>query len=90
VINNKVGAYSLDGLQEVANYTMFYESPVSPIDREQAERRLRREGQKRRVFQYDLVTRGTVDEKILTFHAEGEELFKALVRNPKSILTSGR
>lgn len=84
VVNNQVGAMSLDGLQ-VANYCFFYESPVSPIDREQAERRLRRQGQKRKVFQYDLVVRGSVDYKILDFHKEGEGLMKALLRNPKGV-----
>lgn len=81
VVNNKVGAFSLDGLQ-VANYSFFYESPVSPIDREQAERRLRRQGQKRKVFQYDLIVRGSADSKILEFHKEGEALMTVLLRNP--------
>lgn len=86
IINNRVGAYSLDGLQEVANYTMFYESPVSVIDREQAERRLRRDGQLRKVFQYDLVTKGTLDRRILQFHREGDDLLKALRINPQLLL----
>lgn len=84
VLNNKVGAFSLDGLQ-VANYCYFYESPVSPIDREQAERRLRRQGQKRKVFQYDIIVRGSADQKILDFHAEGEALMTALLRNPSML-----
>lgn len=81
VVNNKVGAYSLDGLQ-VANYAIFYESPLSAIDREQAERRLRRQGQKRRIFQYDMVVRGSVDSKILSYHKEAEDLMNAVLRNP--------
>lgn len=85
VINNKVGAYSLDGLQEVANYTFFYESPVSVIDREQSERRILRQGQPHHVFQYDLVVRDTVDEKILEFHREGRDLYKELTRHPEKL-----
>ena len=85
VINNRVGAYSLDGLQ-VANYCFFYESPVSVIDREQAERRIRRQGQTRKVFQYDLVVSGTMDKKILAFHREGEDLFNALLKDPSKLL----
>jgi hypothetical protein len=85
VLNNKVGAFSLDGLQ-VANYAYFYESPVSPIDREQAERRLRRQGQLLKVFQYDIIVRGSADQKILDFHAEGESLMKALLRDPSILL----
>lgn len=88
VINNQTGAYSLDGLQ-VANYTFFFESPVSPIDRNQAERRTRRQGQKHRTcFFYDLLMQveGGVDQRILDFHREGEDLFKALLIDPSKTL----
>jgi len=85
VVNNKVGAYSIDGLQ-IANYGVFYESPVSAIDREQAERRLWRQGQERRVFQYDLITLGTVDQKIRDYHKEGRDLIKALLHDPSTML----
>lgn len=86
VINNRVGAYSLDGLQQVANYDFFYESPVSAIDREQAERRLRRPGQKHRVYQYDLCVEGSMDLKILAFHREAEDLMQAVMRDPKKLV----
>lgn len=86
VVNNQLAAMSLDGLQHVANYDMFYESPVSSIDREQAERRLVRDGQKRTVFRYDLLVRKTVDEKIRFFHQEGADIFQALMRDPKAFL----
>lgn len=86
VVNHRVGAYSLDGMQEVANYAMVYESPVSAIDREQMERRLIREGQKRKVFTYDLVMRGSVDTKILDYHKEGNDLMKALLKDPNAVL----
>lgn len=83
IINNRIGAYSLDGLQRVANYVFFYESPVSVIDRQQAERRVLRDGQARHVFQYDLVVRGTADHNILEFHREGRDLYEALTRDAK-------
>lgn len=86
VVNNQVGAYSLDGLQ-VANYAFFYESPVAVIDREQAERRLRRDGQKLHVFQYDLIVRDTVDDKILMFHQEGRSLYKELSKDPSKFFS---
>lgn len=86
VINHRVGAYSLDGLQDVANYCFFYESPVSSIDREQAERRLIRQGQKRPVFLYDVIVRGSVDAKILAYHKEGADLVKALLHDAGSVL----
>jgi len=86
VVNNQVGAYSLDGLQ-VANYEFFFESPVSVIDREQAERRIVRQGQRhRKCFLYDLIVQDTVDEKILEFHKEGKDLFAALLANPGKVL----
>jgi hypothetical protein len=86
VINNKVGAYSLDGLQEVANYLFFYESPVSVIDREQAEKRLNRKGQKRRVWIYDLAVTKSVDMRILAFHKEGKDLMEMVRKNPEGLL----
>jgi len=86
IINNKVGAYSLDGLQDVANYIFFYESPVSVIDREQAEKRLNRKGQKRKVWIYDLAVTNSVDERILAFHKEGKDLMAMVRKNPESLL----
>lgn len=80
LVNHKLGAYSLN-LQS-ANYLFFYESPVPVIDREQAERRVRRKGQKRTIFQYDLVCRGTSDPRILQFHSQGGDLFKAVMKDP--------
>lgn len=86
IINNRIGAYSLDGLQEVANYLFFYESPVPCIDREQAEHRLIRDGQPHKVFLYDLVTANTVDEKILKFHEEGADIMRAVRRDPDLVV----
>jgi hypothetical protein len=84
ILQNRVGAYSLDGLQ-VANYSYFYESPVAAIDREQAERRLRRQGQRFKVFQYDLIVKGSADAKVLQYHKEAEGLMKALLRQPERV-----
>ena len=85
VINNRVGAYSLDGLQ-VANYEFHFESALSVIDRAQAEKRIVRQGQTRKCFIYDLVADGTVDAKILQFHKEGSDLFQALLAHPEQVL----
>lgn len=84
VVNWRVGAYALN-LQR-ANYTLFFESPVAVIDREQAERRVERTGQTRTVFRIDMLCRKTVDNRILTFHREGDDLFKAIIRNPAKAL----
>jgi SNF2 family DNA or RNA helicase len=85
ILQNRVGAYSLDGLQ-VANYQVFYESPVSVIDREQAEARVRRQGQKHKIFRYDLIMKDTLDRRILEFHREGDTLLEALRRDPRKQL----
>jgi SNF2 family DNA or RNA helicase len=64
---------------QIARYGFFYESPVSVINRTQAMRRIERQGSKHdRIFIYDLVTAGTMDERILEFHEEGKDLFKAI------------
>lgn len=84
LVNHKLGAYALN-LQR-ANYLFFFESPVPVIDREQAERRVRRQGQTRTVFQFDLTCEGTVDTRILAFHREGADLMKAIMKSPESVL----
>jgi SNF2 family DNA or RNA helicase len=86
VLQNKLGAFSLDGLQEVANYVFIYESPVSVIERKQLEKRVNRPGQEWRVHQYDLVVPGSVDERILQFHKEGIDLMKAIRKDPGLLL----
>lgn len=86
VIQNKVGAYSLDGLQKVANYMFVYESPLSIIDREQLERRIERQGQKRTVFIYDLIVPNSVDSRILEFHQEGKDIMDAIKKDPKVLV----
>jgi non-specific serine/threonine protein kinase len=84
LVNSQSGAQGLN-LQQ-APYVVFYESPVSPIVRQQAEKRCHRPGQDKRVFVYDLVARRTVEEKILRFLAEGKDLFAALVEGGLGIL----
>jgi hypothetical protein len=84
VINSKKGSYGLN-LQH-ANYCFFYESPVSGIDRDQAEKRAHRTGQKHTVFMYDLLVRNSVDDKILNYQSEGRSLFQALVSDPAKVL----
>lgn len=84
LIANSVAWYSLNA--QVANYVFFYESPVDPKDREQAERRAWRTGQTKIVHMYDPCVAGTADETILAFHKEGDNLMRALVRDPDGTL----
>lgn len=84
VANNKSAAMGLN--VQAANYGIYYESPVSPIFREQTEGRLLRKGQELPCFYIDIIMKGSVDEKILEFLKEGKDLMKALV-NPKKAKT---
>lgn len=85
IVNSQSGAMSLN-LQK-AHYQVYFESPVSPIIREQADCRLYRIGQKNRTFIYDFVMKGTIDERILGFIKEGKDIYKELFKNPKILLT---
>jgi len=84
VLNTAKGAMGLN--LQVANYTIFYESPATPIDRYECEGRTFRDGQQYRPFYFDPVMRDSVDEDILLFHAEGNDLQKSLVENPERFL----
>lgn len=86
LIQNRVGSFSMDGLQKVANYQCFYESPVPVIQRKQAEKRIARQGQPRKVIRYDLVVPRSVDTTILDYHQEGTDLMTAVRKNPKVLL----
>jgi len=83
VVNDQVGAKSLN--LQCARYVIFYESPVSLINRQQAEKRVHRIGQDRTVFYYDLVVDNTIDAKLLRYLKEGKELFDELVKGEVSV-----
>lgn len=67
---------------QICKYGIFYESPVSAIKRKQCRRRVERQhALHKTVFIYDLLMKGGVDEQILDFHSEGEDLFEAIIRD---------
>lgn len=70
---------------QVANYVLFFESPVDPITREQAEKRIRPHLQTQPIFYYDFVSTGTVDERVLEFIKEGKDLSEAILSDPEQI-----
>lgn len=79
VINNKCGAFSLN--LQVANYIIYFESPVSPIVRGQSEKRIHRGTQKKKCFYLDLImNKNTADESIQEFLREGKNLEEALMK----------
>jgi len=81
VISSHIGALGLN--LQTANYVCFYESPVSPIVRRQAEARVYRTGQKHTTFVYDLFIAGTVEERIREFLKEGKNLYDELMTKPE-------
>ncbi len=79
VMNSEAGGTGNDGLQKVARYMVFYESPCSPITRKQTQKRIHRPGQLQRSFIYDLVMRRSQDRKILDSIKEGVDLYTNIV-----------
>lgn len=88
VLNNQLGSEAINP-QYVCRRAVFYESPVSPIRREQAEGRIHRPGQQWTTFVYDLTVLGTVEEKILRFVKEGRDLLRAVLAGDLSLLEIG-
>jgi SNF2 family DNA or RNA helicase len=83
VLNEKIGSLGLN--LQVANYLIFYEPPVPPIVREQAEGRCRRPGQKKTVFVYDLLMKGSVDQQIYSSAKEGKNLLAEVLAGRASL-----
>jgi len=79
VMNSESGGTGTDGLQKQARYLVFYESPVSPITRQQVLKRVHRPGQEREPVIYDLVMEKSIDARILGFVKEGQDLHAAVV-----------
>jgi hypothetical protein len=79
LMNTAAGGVGNDGLQKVARYMVFFETPTPPSDRKQTEMRIHRPGQLERVYIYDLVMRRSVDSKILASIEEGLDFYQQLV-----------
>lgn len=83
IVNHKSGDFGLN--LQAGRYAIYYESPVSAITRKQTERRIiRRYSKNKWAAIVDLVMRGTMDERVLRFHAEGESLFDAILDGTES------
>lgn len=85
VMNSEAGGTGNDGLQKVAKYMFFYESPTPPITRQQTVKRIHRPGQLERTFVYDLVMRRSLDAGILADLAAAVDSHDTVVngRRPK-------
>jgi len=84
LVGSRTVAFGLN--LQVANYVAFFESPDSLILREQFEKRVRRPGQGKTTFYYDLALRGTVDEKIVSVLHEGRNLHDVLIDGGRALI----
>ena len=78
IVNETMGAMALD--LQVAGHIVFFDLPVSPITRKQAEFRCLGPDRKAPVFLHDLVMMGSVDERIVEFLKEGKDLREEVMR----------
>ena len=85
LINNQSGGTALDGLQEVCNYVILYELPVSPIVFNQIVKRVHRTGQKNRTFMFSIIVKHSIEEKVLAFLKAGKNLFEALIEGKEKL-----
>jgi hypothetical protein len=83
VMNSEAGGTGNDGLQKVARYMVFYETPTPPTTRKQTIKRIHRPGQTQRSFIYDMVMRKSLDKGILEGIAENIDIHDNVV-NGKS------
>lgn len=84
------GGAGLGANLHVANYLTFYESPESPIKRKQCIKRVWRGGQKRKTKMVDIVATApltgiSVEQKILDYLEDGENLFSALLEGKNAL-----
>lgn len=83
VAHPKSGGSSLEFV--VGNYCVFYSNTYAVIDRKQCEKRVHRPGQVRRVFFYDLLGSGTIEESIFKGLQEQRDTFSRIVDNESFI-----
>lgn len=79
VAHPKSGGSSLEFV--VGNYCAFYSNTHAVIDRKQCEKRVHRPGQTRRVFFYDLLGSGTIEESIFKGLQAQKDAFSRVIDN---------
>jgi SNF2 family DNA or RNA helicase len=79
ILNSASGAFGLN--MQHANYMFFFECPVDPLVRDQAEGRIYRTGQLKTTNMYDIVVKGSIEERILEFIREGKNLLQELIEH---------
>jgi superfamily II DNA or RNA helicase len=81
ILQNRMGV----GLNlQCSRFGIYFESPVSAIDRVQCDGRfIRQHSLYKTVFSYDLLMKNTVDEQVLRYHREGGDLFERIIVGSK-------
>lgn len=86
LISLKAGGYGLNLI--AASYVFILDPWWNPAVEAQAVDRAYRMGQKQRVFAYRLVSRGTVEEKILELQEHKRRIAEAIVSQENSVLAN--
>lgn len=71
-----------------ANYVILYDPWWNPAVEQQAMDRVHRLGQQKKVFVYKLITKGTVEEKIMQLKARKKDLLSTIVDQEKNVVKS--
>jgi SNF2 family DNA or RNA helicase len=77
LLSSSAGAYG--GNFQVSSHCIWVERPADPLIWKQEAKRCHRIGQLKKVFLYDLVILGSVDERIIKAHEAGVDLFRATI-----------
>jgi non-specific serine/threonine protein kinase len=71
-----------------ANYVILYDPWWNPAVEQQAMDRVHRLGQQKKVFVYKLITKGTVEEKIMRLKARKKDLLSSVIDQEKEFTKS--
>lgn len=71
-----------------ANYVIIYDPWWNPAVEQQAMDRVHRLGQEKKVFVYKLITKGTVEEKIMQLKEKKKNLLSSVIDTEKAIIKS--
>lgn len=81
LVGNNVSASMAINPQHICRYGIFFETSVRPDIRQQAEARLHRPGQTRKVVMYDIVVENSIDEKIRKWLRAGKNLLQDVIHS---------
>lgn len=85
LLNNWLGSEAINP-QYVCRRAIFYEEPADAKKRDQAIMRIYRKGQKWNAMIDDLITLGTVEEKVHRYNEEGRDLLDAVMSGDDSLI----